>query len=423
MEGAAKGRSIIAGSLAVKRVGRIGEIADAAADIQGITQALGRAVGAADGPFSVAEGPVVTGTVVLDDAGGEVHGKGATPLAIGRPLDLCGSAGTLGRTDPRDNLVCTRVLHTVAGEIGEVVIQHLGHPVVIVILADAGVYAGVGHHLVPSLVVVRGGILVGVADDGIIGIALLGFGKAFQDFGRIVLAVLVTAFTLLAQLHQPTGLHQIAHFQPFAGIAAVPAVTGSQRLGAGFLRFGEEFDGLLDFADTTHEHLVAGIVLGCYGSAEGFFIRNLTKEVHHLHESESTHEFGGTGIVVCTCLHSFVVHILQVGSARDEEPLLGIVASVGGTHIPVHGSCRLIVAGGQHLGVIGGVAAGNLPGMLQIELAERQAVIILRAGCRGGIRVIVDVQPLVARGGKCRNSKQNKQRFEYVFHRLVLLKS
>lgn len=84
---------------------------------------------------------------------------------------------------------------------------------------------GIVNSFVPSLDVVRGTVGVGMADQRVVAVALLGFVQAGKDFCCVIFAIFVAAGLLLGQVIQPAGFQQITHFEPFVYISVIPAVT------------------------------------------------------------------------------------------------------------------------------------------------------------------------------------------------------
>ena len=99
----------------------------------------------------------------------------------------------------------------------------------------------------------RGTVVVGVVDDGVVGIALHSLVKAAQDLVGIILTVLVATGTFLVQLVDPAGLQHVGEFNPLVQIAMVPEVTSSQRGQAGILALTllKVLDGLVDGLQAT----------------------------------------------------------------------------------------------------------------------------------------------------------------------------
>ena len=304
------------------------------------------------------------------------------------------------RVGPGNDVVGTGVLNAVAGKVGEVVVEHLGHHV-------AGIHAAhreqraVVDGLVPTQHIVGRTVGIGVIDHGVVGIALHGLVELGEDGGGIPLAVLVATLALLDQVIDPAGLEQVSQLDPLVHITAVPPVAFRElgqcsRLVEALV---EQVDGLVDIVDAAHKDGLARVIFRHCINASRLGIGHLAIEVGHEHHAIGLDDLGHAGILVVAGRHSLVVHVGHVGIGTHKPPLVGRRVD-GGTRQPY----RHVVVGAT-IHIAGPVATchaaapgSKLVGVVGVKFNVSQSLIVFSNLGRGVLRVGIDVEPVVARG-------------------------
>lgn len=64
-----------------------------------------------------------------------------------------------------------------------------------------------------------------MVDDGVVSVAGHSLGKAVQNSLTIIFTFKITAFALLDELVDSTGLEQIGKFRPLVDITVVPEIS------------------------------------------------------------------------------------------------------------------------------------------------------------------------------------------------------
>ena len=223
-------------------------------------------------------------------------------------------------------------------------------------------------------------VVIGVVDDGVVGIALHGLVKAGENLVSIILAILVAASTLLGELEQPAGFQEVGQLDPLVNITLVPKVNSAQvgilvtRLTAAFL---EQCNSLLNVIDTAHEDGAARVVVRQSLDTTSLSIGHLTVKVGHEHEAISLHQSSDTCKLLVVSGHSLVVHVNDIGIGADKEPLIGgghgtrLGIPVG--HVPV--SATIVVTGPVTSNKVG-APIGKLVSAIGIELKVCKTLII-----------------------------------------------
>ena len=265
-----------------------------------------------------------------------------------------------------------------------------------------------------------GTVVIGVVDDGVVGVALHGFGKAIQDGGLVILAVLVAAGFLLVELVAPTGFEEVGQLEPLVHFAIVPAVThGKGRKGSIYV-FLEEFNGLVNPLEAAQVDGLARRIHGKGILGQGILIRHFAIEVRHEHEAIGQKNLGHTGIVPVFGRHCLGIQILEGRASSHKEPLVrsGYLAF---DRIPVGNMpivTTAIVAGPVSHGHTG-TPGSELGGAVCIELAVGQFELVFRRIQRRVFRVYINIEPFVTGGNGegCNDQTAQKYRFEKFHNR------